>query len=80
MITLLVIENSIFVINGLQKPRQLNLAVIVLQKVALTLQTLFLCQIDAVVADANTESLFWSNIWNFKDHETDDGGCFDCDC
>ena len=58
MITLLVIENSIFVINGLQKPRQLNLAVIVLQKVALTLQTLFLCQIDAVVADANTESLF----------------------
>ena len=58
MITLLVIENSIFVINGLQKTRQLNLAVIILQKVALTLQTLFLCQIDAVVADANTESLF----------------------
>ena len=54
-----------------------NLAVIILQKVALTVQTLFSYQIDAVVADANTESLFWSNIWNFKDHETDDGG-FDC--
>ena len=78
MITLLVVENSNSAINGLQKWKQLNLAVIISQKVAVTVWTLFLCQIDAVVVDANTESLFWSNIWNFKDNETDDGG-FDCD-
>ena len=53
------------------------LAVIILQKGCLDCSNPISCQIDAVVADANTESLFWSNIWNFKDHETDDGG-FDC--